>query len=134
MLALSVGKFARFCNGRHVAVQSVIPGNRQCLGDTERRHIYFKEIIHQIKDNRKNMQIRPVDWKEYDASGMQHLNAQLQQYDGFAPGRRVFGRTPKMPIGAVGRPIFLRFYEPQGFPSHTDTSGACETERFKNLL
>ena len=31
---------------------------------------------------------------------------QAQQFGGFAPGKRVFCRTPKIPIGSVGKPDF----------------------------
>ena len=33
-----------------------------------------------------------------------HLNSQERQYGVFAPGRRVFGRAPEMPIGTSGNP------------------------------
>ena len=33
---------------------------------------------------------------------MVHLNAQVQQYDGFAPGEGVFGRAPKTSMGTAG--------------------------------
>ena len=41
-----------------------------------------------------------------------HLNSQVQQYDGFTSGQRVFGRTPKLPIGKVGNPNFADFVNP----------------------
>ena len=41
-----------------------------------------------------------------------HLNSQVQQYDGFTPGQRVFGRAPKLPIGTVGNPNFSDFMKP----------------------
>ena len=41
-----------------------------------------------------------------------HLNSQVQQYDGFTPGQRVFGRKPKLPIGAAGNPNFTDFANP----------------------
>ena len=52
-----------------------------------------------------NKQIRPVDWKEYDALSTVHLNSQVDQYDGFMPGRRVSGRSPENAIGAVDNPL-----------------------------
>ena len=78
--------------------------------------MYFKDISPQIKDNRKNKQMRPVDWKEYDAFSMLRLNSEVKQYDGFTPRHRVFGRTPKMPTGAVSNPGFCDFANPKGSP------------------
>ena len=43
---------------------------------------------------------------------MMRLNPQVRQFDGFAPGRRVFGRKPKMAIGAVSNPHFEDFTHP----------------------
>ena len=40
---------------------------------------------------------------------MLHLNSQVRQYDGFTPRRRVFGTTPKIPIGSVGSRNFNDF-------------------------
>ena len=52
------------------------------------------------------------DWEEFSAMDSLHLNSQAHQYDGFTPGKRVFGRTPKLPIGAVGNPDFTDFANP----------------------
>ena len=80
--------------------------------------MYVKDISKHVTDSNKNKQIRAVDWQEYDALIMVHLNPRArqeydalimvhlnpraQQYGGFTPGRRVFGRTPQMQIGAGG--------------------------------
>ena len=40
------------------------------------------------------------------AMTMMHLGYQVQHFDGFAPGKLVFGLTPEMPIGAVDNPHF----------------------------
>ena len=48
---------------------------------------------------------------------MLHLNPKVQQYDGFTPGRRVFGRTPKMPIEAACNPNFRDFADRKDPPS-----------------
>ena len=45
------------------------------------------------------------------------LNSQVRQFGGFAPGRRVFGRTPKMPIGAAGNPHFDDFMNQKEAPA-----------------
>ena len=45
------------------------------------------------------------------------LNSQVRQYDGFTPGRRVFGRTPEVPIGAVGNPFFEYLMNPAAAPT-----------------
>ena len=47
---------------------------------------------------------------------MLHLNSQVRKYDGFTPGHRVFGRTHKIPIGAVGNPNFCDFMDPADSP------------------
>ena len=48
---------------------------------------------------------------------MMRLNSQVQQYGGFTPGPRVFGRTPKLPTGAVGIPFFEDFTNPVDAPA-----------------
>ena len=59
-----VGGGSQFCNERDVTVQTVSPGRRRSLGDTERRHMRYKEIINRIKDKRKIKQTPPVRvWK-----------------------------------------------------------------------
>ena len=40
------------------------------------------------------------------------LNSQVRQFGGFTPGKRVSGRTPKMPIDKVGNPHFGDFTNP----------------------
>ena len=45
------------------------------------------------------------------------LNSQLQQYDGFTPGQRVFGGTPKLPIGTVDNPNFNDCMNPKTAPT-----------------
>ena len=78
--------------------------------------MYFKETEYQIKDNRKDKKIRPVDWHEYDAWSMLHLNSHAHQYDGFEQRQRIFGRTPKILIGAVGNPNFSDSMHPDESP------------------
>ena len=48
----------------------------------------------------------------FSAMTMMHLNSHVRQFGGFTPGQRVFGRAPKMPIGAVGNPHFDDFTNP----------------------
>ena len=48
---------------------------------------------------------------------MMHMNSQVQQYDGFTPGQRVFGRTPKLPIGSIDNPFFGDFTNPAEAPA-----------------
>ena len=52
---------------------------------------------HRTHDNDER-QIDPVCCKECAALKVFPLNSQSQQYDGFTPDRRVFGRTPKCPL------------------------------------
>ena len=58
---------------------------------------------------------------------MMHLNAQVWQFGGFAPGGRVFGRTPKMPMGAVANPHLADFMNPKG-------AHATETNHFLGIM
>ena len=104
---LRLGEFSRFRNEGNITLQTAIPGRRQSLGSGERRHMYFKDIKLQIIDKRMNRQTKPVDWQEYASLSMLHLDPQSLQYDGFTPGERVSGRTPRVPIGAAGKPIFF---------------------------
>ena len=48
---------------------------------------------------------------------MLRLNAQVRQYEGFTPGRRVSGRTPTLLIWAAGSPRFRGFMNPNDSPS-----------------
>ena len=48
---------------------------------------------------------------------MMLLNSQVEQFGGFTHGQSVFGRTPKMPIGAVGNPHFEDYTNPVGEPT-----------------
>ena len=41
------------------------------------------------------------------------LNSQVRQFGGFEQGKRVLGRTPKIPIGATGNPHFEDFTNPK---------------------
>ena len=45
------------------------------------------------------------------------LNSKVRQYVGLTPGRRVFGRTPKLPIGEAGSPFFRDSMSPAEAPS-----------------
>ena len=62
---------------------------------------------------------RKANWPTQQSGGgspamtMMHLNSQAQQFGGFTPGQRVFGRTPKMPTGAVSNPHFTDFMNPK---------------------
>ena len=68
-------------------------------------------------------QIEPVDRQAYAALTTLQLNPQVQQYDGFAPGHRVSGRTPKMPIGTVGNPLYIGFANSGNSPvTHTNAA------------
>ena len=52
-------KFSQFCNERPVTLQAVIPcHHHQSLRDTERRHMYFKDISHEIVDKRAKGRLR----------------------------------------------------------------------------
>ena len=43
---------------------------------------------------------------------MRHLDSKVRKYDGFAQGRRVFGRAPEFPVGAEAGPRFKDFTNP----------------------
>ena len=45
------------------------------------------------------------------------LNYQSRQFGGFAPAQRVSGRTPEMPICAIGNPHFDDFMNPEWAPA-----------------
>ena len=45
------------------------------------------------------------------------LNSKVRRFGGFTPGRKVFGWTPEMPIGAVGSPHFEDFMSPVEAPN-----------------
>ena len=86
-------------------MKTAIRGYRQSLGATERRRRLFRAIIDHVAGGRKPKKLNNKEWKEFSAMTMMRLNSQVRQYDGFAPGQRVFGRAPKLPIGAIGNPF-----------------------------
>ena len=53
----------------------------------------------------------------FSAMNTMRLNSHVQQFDGSTHGRRVFGRTPKMPIGTVGSPHFEDIMNPVEAPT-----------------
>ena len=53
------------------------------------------------------------EWAGFPDMPTTHLNSQVQQFDGFTTGQRVFGGTPKMPIGTAGSPNFEDFTNPK---------------------
>ena len=98
--------FQDFRTSHNITLQAVIPGHHQSLGATERTHALFRGIIDRVIGNRKSNCLPNKEWVEFPDMASLHLNSQVQQYDGFTPGHRVFGRTPKLPIGAAGNPNF----------------------------
>ena len=98
---------------RNATLQTVIAARHQSLWGSERRSKYFRYIMAQIKDRREKTQNEPVDCAEYAALTMLRLNSQVRQYDCFTPARRVCGRTPEMPIGAVGNPFNIDLTNPE---------------------
>ena len=95
----------------------MIQGNHQSLGATERRHRLFRTITDHVVGERKPKNLSNREWKEFSAMATMHLNSQVQQYGGFTPGGRVFGRTPKLPIEAAGNPFFEDFMNPAAAPA-----------------
>ena len=55
------------------------------------------------------------------------LNAQVPQYNGFAPGRRVCGMAPKLPIGTVDAPLFIGAIYNNDAPCMQKTGCASKT-------
>ena len=88
--------------------------------------MYFKDISQQIKDKRKNRQIRPVDWKEYDDSSTLRLNPHVQKYDGFTPRRESFRGGAKNADWGGRYSQISRLRESDGLPSHAGASIACK--------
>ena len=72
--------------------------------------------------------MRNKEWGEFAATTTMRLNSQVQQFGGFAPGKRVPGRTPKMPIGEIGNPLFGDFTNPPEAPV-TKTHGLLSAIR-----
>ena len=69
--------------------------------------MYFNEITQQVKSGR-GWKLTSKEWGSSESMCMVRLNSQVQ-YGGFTHGRRVFGRTAEMPIGAMGNPNFKDF-------------------------
>ena len=112
-----IGKVPQeFCDARNVVLQTIIPGHHQSLGATERRRGMFRPITdHAIGNKNPNSSSRK-EWEEFAEMAMMRLNSQVGEFGGFAPTQRVFGRTPKMQIGAIGNPHFEDFTIPKESP------------------
>ena len=50
---------SQLCRDRKVALQTVIRGRLRSLGETVRRHMYFKDITHRIIDGGKRKNVEP---------------------------------------------------------------------------
>ena len=111
------GIFQDSCTARNVILQTAIPGHHQSLGATERRLGLFRTIIDHVTGGRKHKKLNNKEWKEFSPMTMMHLNSQVRQYGGFTPGQRVFGRTPKLPIGTIDNPFFWDFTNPADAPT-----------------
>ena len=112
-MGFTCGIFQEFCTSRNVVLRTVIPGHRQSLGATARRHGHFRTIIDHIIGIRQANFLAQKEWGGSPSMPMIHLNAQVRQFGGFAPGRRVLGRTPKIPIGELESPHFVDFMNPK---------------------
>ena len=116
--SIFIGEISQdFRNARNVVLQTVIPGRHQSLGATARRRGLFRSIIDHAIGNKKPWNLSNKEWKEFAAMTTMRLNAQVPQFGGFAPGRRVSGRTPKMPIWDIGNPFFEDFTNPPEAPA-----------------
>ena len=109
--------FQDFCTARNIIPKTAIPGHHQSAGATERRRRLFRAIIDHVAGERKPKKLSNKEWEEFASMTMMHLNSQVQQYDGFTPGQRVFDRTPKLPIGAIGNPFCEDFTNPVDAPT-----------------
>ena len=105
--------FQEFRTTRNIVLQTVIPGHRQSLGATARRRALFRSIIDHAVGNRKPNSLSSKEWEGFAEMATMRLNSQVRQFGGFKPGQRVFGRTPKIPIGATGNPHFEDFTNPE---------------------
>ena len=121
------GGLSRFPNARNIVLQSVIPGSRQSLGAAERRHGLFRTIIDRAIGNKRPMNLSNKEWKAFAEMATMRLNPQVRQCDGSAPGKRGFGRTPKMPIGTIDNP-FLKILRTQW--KHPRRKTMCYLARF----
>ena len=109
-----IGKIFRdFCAPRNVVLQTVIPGYHQSLGAAGNRRGHFRMTIDHIIGYGRNSPTHK-EWAGFLAMTMMHLNSLLQKIGDVAPGKRVFGRDPKMPIGPVCNPHFSDFANPKG--------------------
>ena len=59
---------------------------------------------------------------------MIRLDSEARQYGGFAPARRVFGRSPKLPIGYVDNPHFKDFTYRNDPPCNKDAECVIKTD------
>ena len=108
--------FQDFCTSRNITLQTVIPGHRQSLGATERRHAHFRGIIDHIIGNRKSNSLPSKEWGEFSAMAALHLNSQVQQYDGFTPRQRAFWAGAEITDWEGGQPEFSDFTKPVTAP------------------
>ena len=98
-----------------------------------RRHGLLRVIIDHVVGNRKPSSLRSKERKEFAATTTMRLNSHAQQFGGAAPGRRVFGTTPRMPIGAVGNPHFEDSMHPKEAPDAKTHHFLGEVQKYDKL-
>ena len=55
-------QISQICRDHNISLQTVIRGDHQSLGATERRHMYYKDTTQQIIDAAKRIKIESKDW------------------------------------------------------------------------
>ena len=100
------GTFQEFHSARNIISQKEIPGNHQSLGAIAGRRRLFRTIIDHVVVVSGPNNLTNKEWKEFEAMPAMRLNSQGRQYGGFTPGRKGFGRTPKLPIGVAESHFF----------------------------
>ena len=93
-------------------VESRNSGASSKFGDRGTSERTFRMAIDHIIGNRGGAISLAQKVGEFSEMDMVHLNSQVLQFGGFAHGRRVFGRAPKMPIATVCSPNFADFANP----------------------
>ena len=82
--------------GLNISLIFTPPDHHQSFGSIERKHITTKKNLTDICEENSKLALSDVI-----AIAQMVRNCQLSQIDGATPGRRIFGRAPRLPIPAA---------------------------------
>ena len=93
--------FERFCAVNHISFLAAPAKKHTGIGSLERKHAVIARIPHEVMTEGKSVK---RDYASLDmlASMVTMIsNSQISNDDGHSAGRRMYGRSPRLPISAI---------------------------------